>query len=98
MVNKRKKIYVVNPDGTKTDVNIPTPIKAVANCRAGNFMYKGFEIPQTARLSKDKNGEECYLSGTFIKDGVWFSTVCYFMRDTDKYYTNLYDRIAPYFE
>ena len=46
----------------------------------------------------DKNGEECYLSGTFIKEGVWFSVVCYFMRDTDKYYTVLHDRIARYLE
>jgi hypothetical protein len=95
---KRRKIYVVNPDGTKTDINVDEPIKAFKKCRAGNHMYKGFEIPQNVRLAKDKNGEECYLSGTFIKEGVWFSTVCYFMRDTDKYYTNLYDRLAPYFE
>ena len=98
MIDKRRKIYIVNPNGTKTDINIDEPIKAVANCRAGNKIYKGFEIPQNVKIITDKNGEECYLSGTFIKEGVWFSVVCYFMRDTNKYYTVLHDRIVPYFE
>lgn len=98
MKDKRLKVYIVNPDGTKTDINIPEPIKAYQGCRAGNHMYKGFEIPQNAKMIIDKNGEECYLSGTFIKEGVWFATVCYFMRETNKYYTVLHDRIAHYLE
>lgn len=97
MIKKRKKVYVVQPDGSKIDIN-DNPIKAVKNCRAGNMLYNGYEIPQQAKISKDKFGEECYLSGVQIKDGVWLATVCYFKREKEKYYTDLYEKIMPYFE
>jgi hypothetical protein len=97
MIKRRKKAYVVQPDGSKIDMN-DNPLIAVKDCKAGNMLYKGYEIPQQAKLFTDKFGEECYLAGVQIKDGVWLATVCYFTRDKDRYYTNLYDKIAPYFE
>jgi hypothetical protein len=95
-MNVRKRIYVVNKDGTKTDINVKPPIKHYEGCRAGNFKYKGFEIPIHSIIITDTNKEECYLSSVFIKEEVWFATVCYFMRTKDLYYTMLYDKIAPY--
>ena len=97
MINKRKKVYVIQPDGSKIDVN-ENKIVAYKNCRAGNMLYNGYEIPQGAKLFKDKYGEECYLTGVQIKDNVWFATICYFTRKENRYYTDLYDIIAPYFE
>ena len=31
--------------------------------KAGNKIYKGVQIPYNAKIIKDKNGKECYLSG-----------------------------------
>jgi hypothetical protein len=92
----RKKIYVVNKDGKKVDINVKPSIEAFQGCRAGNHMHKGFEIPINAKLITDKNGEECYLSGVFIKEEVWFASLCYYARTENKFYTVLYDRIGPY--
>lgn len=31
--------------------------------RAGNYIYKGLEIPINAKIITDKKGRECYLFG-----------------------------------
>jgi hypothetical protein len=96
-IKRIKKNYGRDLNGKRIDLN-DNPIIAVGKCRAGNTIYKGFEIPQYAKIFKDKFGEECYLSSVQNIDGTWFATVCYFTRKNDRFYTHLYDKIAPYFE
>jgi hypothetical protein len=95
MISKRKKVYVVQKDGSRIDIN-NNFIPAHKKCKAGNMLYKGHEIPINAKIIKDKNGEECYLSGIVFKEDLWFATLCYFQKKTDNYLTVLYSKVNPY--
>lgn len=55
--------------------------------RAGNKIYKGKEIPYYAKIIKDKNGKECYLSGISGND----ATLKYI--ETGKFLTVPYELI-----
>lgn len=98
MATIRKKVYVVNPDGTKTDLN-NIQIKSFKGARAGCVIYNGFEIPYTAKVYQDKNGESFYVSGIRQDAGKYYVTVKYFERETEnKFVEHPYNSIASYLE
>ena len=64
--------------------------------RAGCRWHGQTEVPEFAQIKKDKHGRECYLSGTFKKDGVWFQEIKYI--DNDEIYVGKFDALNPIFE
>ena len=64
--------------------------------RAGCRWHGTKQVPEHAKIKKDKNGRECYLSGTFLKDGVWFHQIKYI--DNDEFYVGRFEVLNPFFE
>lgn len=64
--------------------------------RAGCRWHGTKQVPEHAEIKKDKNGRECYLSGTFIQNGVWYHQIKYI--DNDEFYVGRYDLLNPFFE
>ena len=64
--------------------------------RAGCRWHGTKQVPEHAEIKKDKNGRECYLSGTFLKDGVWFHSIKYI--DNNEFYVGRFEVLNPFFE
>jgi hypothetical protein len=64
--------------------------------RAGCRWHGTKQVPEHSEIKKDKNGRECYLSGTFIRDGVWFHSIKYI--DNDEFYVGRFEVLNPFFE
>lgn len=64
--------------------------------RAGCRWHGTKQVPEHAEIKKDKNGRECYLSGTFLKDGIWFHSIKYI--DNDEFYVGRFEVLNPFFE
>jgi len=65
--------------------------KLLAGCR----WHGTKQVPQNAEIKKDKNGRECYLSGTFINNGVWYHKIKYI--DNNEFYVGKYDVLNRFF-
>ena len=66
------------------------------NLRAGSRWHGTKQVPENAQIKKDKNGRECYLSGTYNQSGVWFQQIKYI--DNDEIYVGKFDNLNPFFE
>jgi hypothetical protein len=64
--------------------------------RAGMRWHGTKQVPEFVKIIKDKHGRECYLSGTFKENGVWFQQIKYI--DNDEFYTGRFDVLNKYFE
>jgi hypothetical protein len=64
--------------------------------RAGSRWHGTKQVPEHSEIKKDKHGRECYLSGTFVKDGVWYHQIKYI--DNNEIYVGKFDALNPIFE
>ena len=64
--------------------------------RAGFRWHGTKQVPEHCEIKKDKNKRECYLSGTFVQNGVWYHKIKYI--DNDEFYVGRHDVLNPFFE
>jgi hypothetical protein len=76
--------------------NITKSNKPQTKLRAGCRWHNQKQVPEHAEIKKDKNGRECYLSGTFQKNGTFYHQLKYI--DNDEFFTAKFDFLNPFFE
>ena len=64
--------------------------------RAGCRWHGKIEVPEFAEIKKDNKGRECYLSGTFVQNGIWYQQIKYI--DNDEFYVGKFDLLNKFFE
>jgi hypothetical protein len=64
--------------------------------RAGLRWHGNKQVPEHIEIKKNKYGRECYLAGTFLKEGVWYHQIKYI--DNDEIFTGRYDVLNQFFD
>lgn len=62
--------------------------------RCGSYLFRGVETPIGSKMFKNKLGHDCRLSGSILKDNIWFASI--YVYDTKEFVEIEFNIIEKY--